>query len=545
MLGLAIILVMFSLMISLIDNPYQPKREIIDENINSNVWCSPKWGMKTCHFHNLFYCRKYGFIFILTENSIITGLHSYRDLTHLKLSPIDDHSIVNMRLTMVHNMEVSSFRMRLIRGNYFMIYRFKPDNILHVIHDDLLPLYTTFKDICLGNVTECSNKYHLLLSDPNEEGPYIHWYKALSSKEPLQIKGLSDEFIFCFSSVTLGIANTSFFQYGFKKPQGPVKTKLVQNDIKEFRNYFLKYFDIKIPLARKIRAVTVVSRIINRKIINEEYIFQTISLAMGECFKDGKLNLRRVDMTRNTTKEILNAIVSSHILVAVHGAETILSLFLLDQAIIIELFPFGIVREYVSPIYSLSSIAGIHFNYLSWTNLMENNSVAHPEYPSQFGGLGGLSEDLIQSIYSTKNVSAVECCNNPYYLFRMYQDTLVDESFQRVASSAAYILKSANSKTEVTTEWFFPGPVHDLKCILYPNLIFVTWTVPYNLVNMSGVYNVSVLEGARYYNVLTSKTELYLNFDGTGIEKVEVWVSCNVNERASIDSYCHCDVYNL
>lgn len=56
---------------------------------------------------------------------------------------------------------------------------------------------------------------------------------------------------------------------------------------------------------------------------------------------------------------------------------------------------------------------------------MENNFV-HPERPASGGGIKHLPLAEQEKIKNTLTVPAHTCCSNPYWLFRIYQDTKVE-----------------------------------------------------------------------------------------------------------------------
>lgn len=505
----------------------------------SSVTCVQSFnGGKSCSFANLIYNAEHGFLFILSNLSVIHGLDGYEDLKTLSLAPIEDHSAPLMKLTVVKINESGIAQCRYVSGDVFAIYRFKPDNIMHVIHDDVLPLFVKYREICFGNVSRCSNTYNLFFVDSNKGGPYRSWYRALSRAEPLLASKMSFNESICFESLMIGVANTYFFQYGFKKPQGPISSNLFKTDVSEFRRYFLKTFGVR-SVERKHKIVTLISRSVNRKITNEEYLFRMFSTPAGGV--PSKVELRKIDMIRNTTFDILQSVASSTTLIGMHGAETILSIFLPDCSVFVELFPFGISRNHVSPIASLSDASKTHFKYFSWVNTVENNSIVHPEYPREFGGISSFPLELQLEIQNAKSIPAVECCGNPYYLFRMYQDTTVDGSIAEVSKKVSVLLENwdCTGEEDVFSRWLFPSPPRKLMCSLHPSYTYVSWDKPINMVNLPVTYYVSIQIGSKLFHYKTKK--LHLKFESAAIKKTQIWLSCHHNGMVSADVYSDCE----
>ena len=63
--------------------------------------------------------------------------------------------------------------------------------------------------------------------------------------------------------------------------------------------------------------------------------------------------------------------------------------------------------------------------YRNWINTHVENNIPHPEYPRHHGGLMDFSEEERQKILNTLTVPRHLCCSDPYWLFRIYQDTIV------------------------------------------------------------------------------------------------------------------------
>lgn len=91
--------------------------------------------------------------------------------------------------------------------------RFKPDNLMHVFHDDLIPLYFTLNELDHFGAKD----YRVFFVDDHEAGRYWELYRMFRSKNflnayhPLlrstvKAEGLldSDANLICFSTVVVG-----------------------------------------------------------------------------------------------------------------------------------------------------------------------------------------------------------------------------------------------------------------------------------------------------------------------------------------------------
>jgi protein O-mannose beta-1,4-N-acetylglucosaminyltransferase len=104
--------------------------------------------------------------------------------------------------------------------------------------------------------------------------------------------------------------------------------------------------------------------------------------------------------------------------------------------------------------------------YSSWRNIIPENSVAHPNDPPEIGGISHLSKEEQELVKSTIEVPPHICCSNSLWLYRIYQDTLVDrDSFLEVMANAFHarqelIVKGFDSNLPV----LYPSKVINTTC---------------------------------------------------------------------------------
>ena len=66
--------------------------------------------------------------------------------------------------------------------------------------------------------------------------------------------------------------------------------------------------------------------------------------------------------------------------------------------------------------------------YAAWVNRREDEpfNVGHPERTIHSGGLKGFPESYQNGIKTIKTVPLHTCCYSPYWLYRIFQDTIVN-----------------------------------------------------------------------------------------------------------------------
>ncbi|KCV69136.1 hypothetical protein H696_04551 [Fonticula alba] len=104
---------------------------------------------------------------------------------------------------------------------------------------------------------------------------------------------------------------------------------------------------------------------------------------------------------------------------------------------VIELFPFGVQPENYTPYMHECRIAGCI--YRAWANSDRRASVPHPKRAPLKGGIVHLPPAEQRNIEQATAVPPHICCSDPTWLYKIYQDTIVDQT--RVAAIAREILQ--------------------------------------------------------------------------------------------------------
>lgn len=527
------------------------------EGLASSVWCFNRIdGSTLCHFQNLYLSSKYEgcVIFLLNRFSTISGIESADKLKSFHLSSVKNHTGLNLKI----NIEMSCHS--LLQENFhvlekyaILMKRFKPDNLMHVIHDDVFPLFTTYDELCHGDIQRCLSTYQLIFLDDNDEGPYHEWYEHMSAVSPMFKRDIRSLYL---KNCIIGISHSSsWYQYGFKSVHGPIdNTQLNGLQLRKFTKFIKDKFDIQDANENLSNKVVFLSRKINRKILNEASVEENIKNAFKEV-KKKPIKVLNTDLTDNL-RELISYIQETNLLIGMHGSAMILAIFLLQGSSILELFPFGIQPDYVSPTKALSSLPDVNYNYKAWVNKDENNTKTHPEYPKLLGGISHLPLSEQEDISKTKLVPAVECCHNPLYLFRMFQDTIVDDSFNTILLDLINEENNLSNKDlqsqsfdYVYKTWYFPAPVFNISCNCVHNRLYLSWGYPFLPLENVKFSLATSLGIAAIVDHLEFKSDIVC-FSGNSLQdnpqkrEVSLWVKAFKENKESEDTYFLCKFYS-
>ncbi|XP_046999588.1 protein O-linked-mannose beta-1,4-N-acetylglucosaminyltransferase 2-like [Schistocerca americana] len=528
------------------------RTEKTDQHIvnGSSVWCTfTEHGKRLCSFKNLYFKPQENlFLFLLNEDSVVSGIGRKEDLKSFDASAVLNHNRFHLQIVPVSADDNIIGRNLSFLDSVFALWRFKMDNIMHVLHDDLLPLYYTYSHICNGDIELCREKYRLFFVDGGGIGTLHEWYKLFSTKEPIQATELKSHDVICFIHCHVGlVSNTLWYQYGFGRPQGPIKNlNLHGHLLLQFSAFIKKKLNLSsVKKSERQKQGVLLSRQINRRILNEMELINSMKQTYNSIFHDESLRIDKLDLSTNDTKTLMSLIHNSDIVIGMHGSAMILCLFVQPGALVIEIFPFGINPDYVSPVKALSKVAGSFFNYFQWVNEKENNSFPNENAHQLHGGISHLSEGEKAYIRSIKEVPAVECCHNTVYLYRMFQDTVVGQEFLALFSKAILKHNSSAHTTSGTKEnliehWYFPAQVRNLTCVVNNQKIAVKWMTPLN-VKTNHKYEITLSSGDWHLSVTAEKTDVLATVPPKAkMKTIQVWVKCIAQGVESSDAYTEC-----
>lgn len=443
---------------------------------------------RVCRFDYLCYCSEAEeFVFFHSNSSVmLPNLGSRRfQPALLDLSSVEDHNTQYFNF-----LELPAATLRFMAKPVFVpdvaliLNRFNPDNLMHVFHDDLLPAFYTMQQYL-----DLDEDARLVFMEGWDEGPHFQLYRLLSHKQPLlkeQLRNFGK--LMCFTKSYIGLSKmTTWYQYGFVQPQGPKANILVSgNEIRHFAKVLME----KMNLTRveedesgagdegRDEYVVVFSRSSTRLILNEAELV----MALAQEFQ---VRVVTVSLEEQSFPSIVQLVSGASMLLSMHGAQLITSLFLPPGAVVVELFPFAVNPDQYTPYRTLASLPGMDLHYISWRNTEERNTVTHPDRPWEQGGIVHLETEEQERIKASKEVPRHLCCRNPEWLFRIYQDTLVDiPSFLEVLQEGLKA-KPALKKSKLSGT-LHPGRVRDPQCQTSVQTsseakLTVSWQIPWNL----------------------------------------------------------------
>lgn len=506
--------------------------EVLQLYEGSSVWCTgSNKSERICKFRNLCYHPIYQeYVFFHSNKTVMIGLPNDRfEPALLDMSSVDDHNTQYFNFVDLPANSLDSFNnVTFYDGLSYIFHRFNCDNIMHVFHDDLLPLFHTMKQFNHGNYV-VDLDHRIVFMEGWNPGPYFDLYKLFSNKPPLLKQDLTrNDSLKCFQHAIVGISKTTtWYQYGFKTPQGPLpKTQVTSNEIKEFVAFVKQRLGVDV-IARREPYIVMFLREYNRLVLNEE----SVSLAMSKEFV---MKVVQVSLKTHTFIQLIEVISNASALVGMHGSALILTMFLPPTAVLVEMFPFAIKPDNYLPYKTLAEIPGMNLIYASWRNYFPENTVTHPNDAPEIGGIRHLSKEDQELIESNTEVAPHICCSNPFWLYRIYQDTIVDEvSFLNVVKEA--FNRSRNMVMNDRTNKFYPSKVLDITCTPINDTVnpalFISWKLPINVkyfINASIKYEVWIQKSNE-----NDYTAYILPFTqhvfGDGLESktcYRIWIRC-------------------
>ncbi|XP_046899739.1 protein O-linked-mannose beta-1,4-N-acetylglucosaminyltransferase 2 [Hypomesus transpacificus] len=442
---------------------------------------------RVCRFDYLCYCSEAEeFVFFHGNSSVMLpniGQRRFQPAL-LDLSSVEDHNTQYFNF-----LELPAAALKYMPKPVFVpdvaliLNRFNPDNLMHVFHDDLLPIFYTMRQY-----SDLDDEARLIFMEGWGEGPHFDLYRLLSSKQPLlkeQLRNFGK--LMCFTKSYVGLSKmTTWYQYGFVQPQGPKANILISgNEIRQFASHLMEKLNITTKEQNegtspeeKDQYIVVFSRSQTRLILNEAELI----LALAQEFQ---MRVVTVSMEDQTYPSIVRVISGASMLVSMHGAQLVTSLFLPRGAAVVELFPYAVSPEQYTPYKTLATLPGMDLQYVAWRNTMEENSVAHPDRPWDQGGIAHLDKDEQERILASREVPRHLCCRNPEWLFRIYQDTRLD--IPSLLDVLRESLKTRpNLKKTRPASTVHPGRVREPQCQTSVQAtneakLTVSWQIPWNL----------------------------------------------------------------
>eukprot|EP00042_Codosiga_hollandica_P046210 m.482705 g.482705 ORF g.482705 m.482705 type:complete len:639 (+) comp57192_c0_seq4:42-1958(+) len=412
--------------------------------------------------------------------------------------------------------------------------RFNPENIMHVLHDDLIPLFHTLQ-IFSGWPPAGTRGHHFIAADPLDHvidrsvqllyldgrppGQFAELFQLLSDKGALDVGTLPNADLVCFKEVLAGVSKQSlWYQYGFSRTQGPVDAlneRLTGQIVSDFRRYALR------RVARNISAgaeeslqvtesdpvpkpkVALFVRRRNRRILNVDELLAAVETTFG-------IDLVAIDLEIDSVANQIQVLQGCIGAIGMHGSLLIMGMFLPPNSFLLELFPFAVLPERYAPFKTMASLPALQLRYRAWANVNESNSIAFPDNPPHLGGLAHLNRNQRNQILSTKTVPPHLCCSDPAWLFRIYQDTRVNIS--EVVTEIRQLIDEQRQHEKAHPKRISrPSKVTAISCSEAAGALNVSWQPSWNLAHimqsdpgMQVEYEVVIFE--TFQQVATSDT---------------------------------------
>ncbi|KAJ1552170.1 Protein O-linked-mannose beta-1,4-N-acetylglucosaminyltransferase 2, partial [Cladochytrium tenue] len=427
----------------------------------SSVWC---YG-SNMHNRNLYFNPKTDrFFFVRSNSSTMVGLPPVDERPKL----LESASVANHPYTVFSYDEVpitssvaKNVALRYETEQHILYKRFHPNNIMHNLHDDVIVLFHHIKEF-IGSGDESLRMpftldHRIQFIDEYDFSPTIRPFQYLTHKSLRRRDYLMSDpdIITGFRDVTIGSSKIStWYQYGFNVPQGPIKDKQVNGlHIREVAEWFCRRLQISLgededgirdleplpaalrdagpdkeawypPLDRSIDFVgtdliILLSRRKNRLVLNEDELLARLGREFG-------LEVAIVRNEDHSFEDQIRLMRRARVVLAMHGSILIMTMFCRRGTVVVEMYPFAVPADNYTPYKAMAHLPGMDLVYRAWTNTHPENNFPHDDNDELAGGIAHLPAEEQDTIRNTLTVPPHLCCTNPYWLYRIYQDTHVD-----------------------------------------------------------------------------------------------------------------------
>ncbi|XP_071172661.1 protein O-linked-mannose beta-1,4-N-acetylglucosaminyltransferase 2-like isoform X2 [Mytilus edulis] len=540
-------------------NTHKTQDESQKSNMKFNSFETCQSNLKThvCHFKNLCYQPKENlFVYFYNKDEIKYSSINRNNIP--SLSTPADFTGHKLPLTFLSENFSSQFSVRWINKTSYIFNRFKSDNLMHVIHDDLLPLHFTmkhFENLKLKMAALDKFDAQIVFMDDWPPGDYRALYELFTNYQPqykIDLQGIEQQHgkevqdgreLVCFSSAIVGLlTDTLWYNYGFIGPQGPILDSTVNaHQIKSTSNFILHHLDSNAQ--HSIDFIVLISRKENRKIMNEDDLVKAI-------LQEFSMKVVTISSETHSLTDMITLVSNAKGVIGMHGSLLILAMFLKPGSFLIELFPYAVSPVQYTPYKTLANIKGLEINYASWENTDQKSTVSHIDYPSEHGGLMHLQSEVQKEIINQEKVPKHLCCDDPSWLYHIYQDTFVDIS--AILNLIKIVMKSgkiANTRHFAYLET--PSEVRNLNCKLIKEQtcsLNISWEIPWNMqfltfdkLNYEIILEESRAEASVKY--VTDKLKLEIH-DRIDCEKDYIVWGKAVVDGMSHDNYISKDCHN-
>ena len=403
-----------------------------------------------------------------------------------------------------------------IKGLTLIFSRFKPDNLMHFVHDDLLPLYNTLQSILFASLDQKPERklnfflfddYFRIESDHYSRSFYLSLFKNVQLFYKNDFKAGNQ--LICFEDAEIGLdKGTVWYDYGFKRPQFAVNKTAGQKQLIRLYTNLIREAMVKQTVCSEQYTV-LLSRTRSRLILNEDELVDQLEKSF-----DRKVLKIDLDNGLDSVESLIRIFSCTRLMIGMHGAGLIFALFLPSGSTLIELFPYKTNPSYYTPYRQLASLCDLH--YFSWSNSLKANNFYNFKY---------LTEAIKEKIRRDEEVEPAKCCDESYFLFRIYQDTVLDRSemaklFERVKSEVGCV--NDEKMVKLWTKSIAPSGVR-ANCSRSNGTIVLSWTKPWNMIDLAGI-EYEVLISIQKNSTMYSTKENRLVIDIGDQNEILVWI---------------------
>jgi protein O-mannose beta-1,4-N-acetylglucosaminyltransferase len=389
---------------------------------------------------------------VKTSKSVLNNVpFNETEYLFLELSTVEGHNKFYWTYSEVspYNPKFKNVNMRYETRPHFMFSRLHGQNIMHNLHDDALGLFFTMKEYAsaLGNTMSFDKNYRIMLMDEFEQTETSRHFSYFTDY-PLRSRRYfeSSDIITCFKDAVLGNNKlATFYQYGFYTPQGKIQNKTLNGMyVREVATMMYRRLGIpdafdenelqvptKIPKSelfgtklseldlKETDLIIIFVRKGNRLILNESELQEALKKKYG-------LEVISLSNEEHSFEEQIRYMRRARVVAGMHGSILFMAMFCRRGTVLVEFFPFAVPSKNYTPYKTLAELPGMELVYRAWENKYEDASIGYTDRNPLHGGIDHLSKEERDKVLSTKTVPEHLCCSNPYWLYRIYQDTRVN-----------------------------------------------------------------------------------------------------------------------
>ncbi|KAH6600272.1 hypothetical protein BASA50_002448 [Batrachochytrium salamandrivorans] len=511
---------------------------------SSSVWCyGTERANRVCRIRNLCYHPKQEDWFILKTNRSVLHNVPNQPVSEplLETGTVQDHSYFFWNYVEASPFDASLQNMvvRFEDTPHFIFKRLHPKNIMHNLHDDVIGMYFMMKEF----IGRGRSSHYMPFSLDGHRVLIIDPYGATESTRPFQYlsnlplrfgtylkqKG-EEDVVTCFRDAYVGNTKlTTWYQYGFDEPQGPILNKSPNGMyIREVTEWFIRRLalplgsdeDYSVKMSTSVPdrilsgkeldfpesdIIVILSRKGNRLILNELQLAEDLKKAFGY----------EVVFVRNedhTFEEQIVLLRRARVVIGMHGSILVMVMFCRRGTVVVEMYPFAVPGDHYTPYKTLSNLNGMDLVYRSWENKDPKKAIPHPTNHRLNGGIDTLplSEQLL--IINTLTVPQHKCCSSPYWFYRIYQDTevssfevipIIEEALVESRKVLARIRSTNTDEVQVQ-----PAIIKVIRCLEHknrpPGTLWMAWDAPWNGVKVDK-WNVHTMNDGHDYVTMGSE----------------------------------------